>query len=56
MELREIPDKLTHTLDENAQLVEEIKTLRQVITQLRDENTQLKAQISDQKDVSILGT
>lgn len=43
-------------MDENAQLIEEAKTLRQVVSQLRDENSKLKIQISKQGNTFILGT
>jgi len=56
MELREVPEKLTQSLDESAQLTKEVKNLRQVVNQLREENSQLKAQISKQENVSVLGT
>ena len=45
-ELREIQENFAQSLDENAQLSEEAKTLRQVVNQLRKENSELKAQIS----------
>lgn len=53
-ELREIQENFAQSLDENAQLSEEAKTLRQVVNQLRKENSELKAQIS--KSTYILGT
>lgn len=43
-------------MDENAQLIEEAKTLQQVISQLKEENSKLKVQISKQGNVFILGT
>lgn len=43
-------------MDENAQLIEEAKTLRQVVSQLKDENSKLKIQISKQGNTFILGT
>lgn len=43
-------------MDENAQLIEEAKTLRQVVSQLKDENSKLKVQISKQGNAFILGT
>lgn len=43
-------------MDENAQLIEEAKTLRQVVSQLRDENSKLKVQISKQGNTFVLGT
>lgn len=43
-------------MDENAQLIEEAKTLRQVVNQLRDENSKLKVQISKQGNTFVLGT
>lgn len=46
-ELREVQENLSQSLDENAQLLEEAKTLRQVVNQLRKENSELKAQISE---------
>lgn len=42
-------------MDESAQLIEEAKTLRQVVSQLRDENSKLKVQISKQGNTLILG-
>ncbi|XP_050464058.1 upstream stimulatory factor 1-like isoform X2 [Cataglyphis hispanica] len=55
-ELRETQEKLSQSMDENAQLIEEAKTLRQVVSQLRDENSKLKIQISKQGNTFILGT
>lgn len=55
-ELRDAPEKLTKSMDENVLLKEEIKNLRQAVNQLQNENSQLKIQISKQEDVSILGT
>lgn len=46
MELREDQEKLAQSLDENAQLLEEAKNLRQVVNDLRNENSKLKVQIS----------
>lgn len=43
-------------MDENAQLIEEAKTLRQVVSQLKDENSKLKVQISKQGNTFVLGT
>lgn len=43
-------------MDESAQLIEEAKTLRQVVSQLKDENSKLKVQISKQGNTFILGT
>lgn len=54
-ELREVQENLSQSLDENAQLSEEAKTLRQVVSQLRKENSELKAQIS-KNPTYILGT
>ncbi|EFN67623.1 Upstream stimulatory factor 2 [Camponotus floridanus] len=55
-ELREAQEKLSQSMDENAQLIEEAKTLRQVVSQLRDENSKLKVQISKQGNTFVLGT
>ncbi|GAB1861182.1 Upstream stimulatory factor 2 [Camponotus japonicus] len=55
-ELREAQEKLSQSMDENAQLIEEAKTLRQVVNQLRDENSKLKVQISKQGNTFVLGT
>ena len=54
-ELRDVQETLSQSLDENAQLLEEAKTLRQVVNQLRKENSELKAQISN-STTYILGT
>lgn len=51
-ELRDVKENLSQSLEENAQLIEEAKTLRQVVNQLRKENSELKAQAS----TYILGT
>ncbi|KYN03845.1 Upstream stimulatory factor 2 [Cyphomyrmex costatus] len=56
MDLKDTPNKLSLSLDENIQLMEEVEKLRQVIIELTDENSQLKDQISKQGDVTILGT
>ncbi|XP_070160171.1 upstream stimulatory factor 2 isoform X1 [Polyergus mexicanus] len=55
-ELRETQEKLSQSMDENAQLIEEAKTLRQVVSQLKDENSKLKVQISKQGNAFILGS
>ncbi|CAL7951902.1 unnamed protein product [Xylocopa violacea] len=54
-ELRDVQENLSQSLDENAQLIEEAKTLRQVVNQLRKENSELKAQLS-KNSTYILGT
>ncbi|XP_076643517.1 upstream stimulatory factor 1 [Halictus rubicundus] len=54
-ELRDVQENLQQSLDENAQLLEEAKTLRQVVSQLRKENSELKIQIS-KTPTYILGT
>ncbi|XP_031841388.1 upstream stimulatory factor 1 isoform X2 [Nomia melanderi] len=54
-ELRDVQETLSQSLDENAQLLEEAKTLRQVVNQLRKENSELKVQIS-KNSTYILGT
>lgn len=54
-ELRDVQENYSQSLDENAQLSEEAKTLRHVVNQLRIENSQLKAQIS-KSTTYILGT
>ncbi|XP_033330091.1 upstream stimulatory factor 1 [Megalopta genalis] len=54
-ELRDVQENLQQSLDENAQLLEEAKTLRQVVTQLRKENSELKIQLSTNATY-ILGT
>lgn len=54
-ELREIREKFARNLEENTQLLEEAKTLRQVLNQLRKENSQLKTQLSNTNNY-ILGT
>ncbi|KAG7202145.1 hypothetical protein KM043_015829 [Ampulex compressa] len=54
-ELRGIQENFSQSLDENAQLLEEAKTLRQVLCQLKKENSELKAQISETRNY-ILGT
>ncbi|CAK9831628.1 Upstream stimulatory factor 1 [Anthophora retusa] len=54
-ELRDVQENFSQSLDENAQLLEEAKTLRQVVNQLRKENSELKAQIS-KGTTYILGT
>jgi len=56
MELKDAPDKLTLSLNENVLLMEEIDQLQQVVTELRDENSQLKNQVSKHEDITILGT
>ncbi|XP_017880154.1 upstream stimulatory factor 1-like [Ceratina calcarata] len=53
-ELKDVKESLSQRLDENAQLSEEAKTLRQVVNQLRKENAELKAQLA--KPRCILGT
>lgn len=54
-ELRDVQENFSQSLDENAQLLEEAKTLRQVVNQLRKENSELKAQMS-KNTTYILGT
>ncbi|XP_076278220.1 upstream stimulatory factor 1 isoform X1 [Lasioglossum baleicum] len=54
-ELRDVQENLQQSLDENAQLLEEAKTLRQVVSQLRKENSELKIQMS-KNPTYILGT
>lgn len=54
MELRETPEKLAHSMDENAQLAEEVRNLRQVVNQLKEENSQLKAQFSNQDMIMLV--
>ncbi|XP_076248502.1 upstream stimulatory factor 1 [Calliopsis andreniformis] len=54
-ELRDVQESFSQSLDENAQLSEEAKNLRQVVNQLRKENSELKAQISN-SSTYILGT
>ncbi|XP_011064021.1 PREDICTED: upstream stimulatory factor 2-like [Acromyrmex echinatior] len=53
MELKDAPDKLTLSLNENVLLMEEIDQLQQVVTELRNENSQLKNQVS-KHDITIL--
>ncbi|KZC05260.1 PREDICTED: upstream stimulatory factor 1-like [Dufourea novaeangliae] len=54
-ELQDVQENFSQSLDENAQLLEEAKTLRQVVNQLKKENSELKAQIS-KSTTYILGT
>ncbi|XP_020721731.1 upstream stimulatory factor 1-like [Bombus affinis] len=54
-ELRDVQESFSQSLDENAQLLEEARTLRQVVNQLRKENSELKAQIA-KSTTYILGT
>lgn len=54
-ELRDVQENLQQSLDENSQLLEEAKTLRQVVSQLRKENSELKIQMS-KNPTYILGT
>ncbi|XP_053971615.1 upstream stimulatory factor 2-like [Hylaeus anthracinus] len=54
-ELRYVQESYAQSLDENAQLSEEAKTLRHVVNQLKKENSELKAQIS-KNATYILGT
>lgn len=53
-ELKDVKESLSQKLDENAQLSEEAKTLRQVVNQLRKENAELQVQLS--KPRYVLGT
>ncbi|XP_011152125.1 upstream stimulatory factor 1 isoform X2 [Harpegnathos saltator] len=43
--LKEDQEKLTQSLEENAQLTEEAKNLRQVVNDLKSENTKFKTQL-----------
>ncbi|KAL2740938.1 upstream stimulatory factor 2-like isoform X1 [Vespula squamosa] len=54
-ELRDIREKYSQNLEENTQLLEEAKALRQVATQLRKDNYQLKSELSNNTNY-ILGT
>ncbi|KAK9303465.1 hypothetical protein QLX08_004867 [Tetragonisca angustula] len=54
-ELRDVQENFQQSLDENAQLLEEARTLRQVVNQLRKENSELKDQIA-KSSTYILGT
>lgn len=54
-ELKEDQEKLAQSLDENAQLMEEAKNLRQVVNDLKDENSKLKTKIMED-NAFILGT
>lgn len=53
--LRGDQEKLIQSLEENAQLTEEAKNLRQVVNDLRSENSKLKVQIT-KDNVFVLGS